>query len=107
MENGEKIPWSFLNWPSLVVFVLLSWGIVLLPPALVSKRPTREAERLKGPFHENRFESRLWQDPFEVLAGVRREMTQAHFTPPDPKAALCSAVGNGETLILEFRGHHT
>jgi hypothetical protein len=100
MENGEKIPWNFLNWPSLVVFVLLSWGIVLLPPALVSKRPTGEAERLEGPFHENRFESRLWQDPFEVLAGVRREMAQAHFKPPCPETALCSVARKGKTLIL-------
>jgi len=101
MENGEKIPWNFLNWPSLVVFVLLSWGIVLLPPALVSKRPSGEPERPKGPAQEHRYESRLWQDPFDVLAAVLREQTQSSYKPPFPKTALRTAAGNkGNTLIL-------
>jgi len=101
MENGEKIPWSFLKRPSLVLFVLFSWGIVLLPPALVSKRPTGEPDRPREPGQENRYESRLWQDPFDVLTPVRSEQTQGKYVPrPCPKAAFHSEAHQEETLIL-------
>ena len=67
MAEGETDRLTLLNWPSLLVFVLLSWGIVLLPPPMKSLRPASEPAQPAGPPVGQLFESRLWQDPFDIL----------------------------------------
>ena len=42
MAEGGTDRLTLLNWPTLLAFVLLSWGIVLLPPPMKSLRPTGE-----------------------------------------------------------------
>jgi len=101
MENGDKIPWSFQSWTSFVLFLILTWGIALVPPSLVSKRPAGELARSPEQSRDHRYESRLWQDPFEVLPAFQKEESNAECAPLTClKAARLSAAGNEETLIL-------
>jgi hypothetical protein len=72
MAEGETDRLTLLNWPTLVVFVLLSWGIVLSPPTMKSLRPTGEPAQATGPPVGQVFESRLWQDPFDSLLAARK-----------------------------------
>jgi hypothetical protein len=104
MENGDKIPWSFQSWTSFVLFLIATWGIALVPASLVSKRPAGEPARSPEQSGEHRYESRLWQDPFEVLPAIQKiqkDQSNAECAPPSClKAAHLSAASNGETLIL-------
>src|SRR5271157_1994877 len=72
MAEGETDRLTLLNWPSLLVFVLLSWGVVLVPPTMKSLRPASEPAQPAGPLVGQLFESRLWQDPFDTLPAARK-----------------------------------
>lgn len=72
MAEGGTNRLTFLNWPTLLVFVLLSWGIVLLPPPMKSLRPAGEREPALTRAEGQPFEARLWQDPFDVSRAAQR-----------------------------------
>src|SRR5271157_4657878 len=72
MAEGGTDRLTLLNWPSLLVFVLLSWGFVLVPPPMKSLRPASEPAQPAGPPVGQLFESRLWQDPFDSLSAARK-----------------------------------
>jgi len=97
MAEGGTDRLTLLNWPSLLGFVLLSWGIVLLPPAMKSLRPTGEHEPTPTRAEGQLFEARLWQDPFDVLRAA--QASKAKF--PCANEALIPAKGTkGRLLIL-------
>jgi len=72
MAEGETDRLTLLNWPSLLAFVLLSWGVVLVPPTMKSLRPASNPAQPAGPPIGQLFESRLWQDPFDTLPAARK-----------------------------------
>src|SRR5271157_662985 len=76
MAEGGTDRLTLLNWPSLLVFVLLSWGFVLVPPPMKSLRPASEPAQPAGPPVGQLFESRLWQDPFDSLPAARKPSTK-------------------------------
>jgi hypothetical protein len=96
MSEGESKSLSLLNWPSLVIFVLVSWGILLLPPSMRSLRPTGELDRAPGRAERHIFESRLWQDPFDARLAALQDKEKL----PSLEKELVSGVKEGERRLI-------
>jgi hypothetical protein len=97
MAEGTTDKLSLLNWPTLLLFVLVSWGIVLLPPPMKSLRPSGEPESIASRSAGQIFEARLWQDPFDVLRAAQANKEK----PPCAEQALIKGKETGKrTLIL-------
>jgi hypothetical protein len=97
MSEGERKGFSLLNWPSLLAFVLVSWGVLLLPPSLRSLRPSGEPDRSTSGANGPLFESRLWQDPFDVVPEAGKVAKQL---PRLDCKMICGSAEAGTKLVL-------
>src|SRR5512135_2920697 len=99
-RNGDTLRWNLLNWPTLLLFVLLSWGIVLIPPPLRSTRPRGKPRQSPDRVADNRFESRLWQDPFDFLFPAAQKIKGCPPLPNQKEALFDDKRYEGRVLIL-------
>lgn len=96
MGDVEFKGFRLLNWPSLLAFVLLSWGVLLLPPRMRSLRPSSEGIGGAAEARGNLYETRLWQDPFDVLTDARRRKDSL----PPLAGSIDSTAKPGETTLI-------
>ncbi len=78
-----------LRWPSLVVMLLVAWGILVSPGSLESQRPPTKDGTLISTPEEHKIHARLWQDPLATAADAAteesKEQQKDHTGPTHPR----------------------
>lgn len=78
-----------MSWPSLLVILLASWGILRTSSPMISQRPRTVSDNLQTATGEQNIPARLWQDPL-ALAYELAAVGGAKYEPPSLEAVLGS-----------------
>jgi len=72
---------STMSWPSVLVILLASWGILRTSSPMISQRPRVETEQLPSTTGAQNIPARLWQDPLALAYQLERA-GDAKYEPP-------------------------
>ncbi len=97
-DESERSP--IFRWPSVVLMLLVAWGIVSAPASLESHRPTPENGTLPSGQTAAKVSAHLWEDPLAAVADVTKNSKESGVPDMTLKSPPKSSSERSDTYLI-------